>query len=156
MTNYCNSHILYTITFPAALVKVRIRGLGILHIWNLRMLMRKIVIYILSAENVIFKDLLTVKVNGSDVNPGICRGFHKDSFLVDVISVNFNSIKVYEDEFFGCQDMLQFLSWVSEDFKYVKSPNLIATVTNEIFFSLALIIHAVWIDVFTYGYSFKF
>ena len=30
----------------------------------------------------IFKDLLTVKVNGSDVNPGICRGFHKDRFLV--------------------------------------------------------------------------
>ena len=42
---------------------------------------------------------------------------------VDVTSVNFNSEKVLEDKIFGWQDILQFFSWASEDFKYVKSPN---------------------------------
>ena len=46
---------------------VSFRTLGILHICNLRILLRKIVIY-LSAENFIFVNLFAVKVNGSDVN----------------------------------------------------------------------------------------
>ena len=35
------------------------------------MLMRKIVIYLVS-QNFIFEDFFAVKVNGSDVDPGIC------------------------------------------------------------------------------------
>ena len=53
-------------------LKVSITSVGILHIYNLWILLRKIVIYILSAENFIFIDFFAVKVDGSDVNPGIC------------------------------------------------------------------------------------
>ena len=35
-------------------------------------------------------------------------------------SVNFNSKKVYEDQIFGRQDILQFFSGESKDYKYVK------------------------------------
>ena len=36
--------------------------------------------------------------------------------------MHFNSKKVYEDEIFGRQDILQFFSGESKDYKYVKSP----------------------------------
>ena len=66
----------------------------------------------MSAENFIFIDFFTVKVDGNDVNQGIC--LYKNLFTdtwVDVISVSFNSKKVYKlDEIFGRQDKLQFIS----------------------------------------------
>ena len=43
-------------------------------------------------------------------------------FFVDVISVNFTSKKVNEDEIFGRQDILQFFSEEFKDYKYVKFP----------------------------------
>ena len=59
------------------------------------MLIRKIVIYLVkSAENFIFEDFFAVKVNGSDVNPGICAEvFILTYSWFDVIFVNFNSKK---------------------------------------------------------------
>ena len=48
--------------------------------------------------------------------------YNTDS-LVDVTSVNFNSKKVHEDEVFNRQDILQFFSDISKDYKYVKSPH---------------------------------
>ena len=55
-------------------------------------------------------DFLAVKVDGSDVNPGICLY----EFLGDVTSVNFNSKRVYEDEIFGRQDIWQLFSGESK------------------------------------------
>ena len=47
----------------------------------------------------------------------------KDRFPpTSVTSVNFNSKNVYKDKIFGRQDILQFFSEVSKDYKYVKSP----------------------------------
>ena len=43
---------------------------------------------------------------------------------VDATSVTFKSKKVHEDEIFNRQDILQFFSEVSKDYKYVKSPNM--------------------------------
>ena len=43
-------------------------------------------------------------------------------YLGDVTSVKFNSKKVFEDEIFGRQDILQFFSGESKDYKYVKFP----------------------------------
>ena len=70
----------------------------------------------MSAENFIFIDFFAVKVDGSDVIQGIClfENLFTDT-LVDVISVNFNSKKVYDDKIFGWQDILQF-----KVYKYVK------------------------------------
>ena len=51
-----------------------------------------------------------------------CFHYNTDSCWVDVTSVNFNSKKVHEDDVFGRQDILQFLSDVSKDYKYGKSP----------------------------------
>ena len=51
----------------------------------------------------------------------VCFHYNTDSW-VDVTSVNFNSKKVHEDEVFDRQDILQFFSDVSKDYKYVKSP----------------------------------
>ena len=45
------------------------------------------------------------------------RGFHIDRYL---ISVNFNSKKVYEDEMSGQQDTLQFFLGESKDYKYLR------------------------------------
>ena len=39
---------------------------------------------------------------------------------VDVTSVNFNIKTFYEDNIFGRQDILQFLSGEFKDYKYVK------------------------------------
>ena len=47
--------------------------------------------------------------------------YETDSW-VDVTSVNFNSKNVYEDEVFVRQDILQFFSEVSKDYKYAKTP----------------------------------
>ena len=44
--------------------------------------------------------------------------YETDSW-VDVTSVNFNSKKVHEDEVFDRQDILQFFSDLSKDYKYV-------------------------------------
>ena len=41
-----------------------------------------------------------------------------------VTSVNFRNKIVHKDKMFGRQDISQFLSEVSKDYKYVKSPNL--------------------------------
>ena len=85
----------------------------ILHICNLWILLRKIVIYLV--------DFFAVKVDGSDVYPGIClyENLFTDSW-VDVTSVKFNSKKVYEVNIFGRQDTLQFLSGEFKYYKYVK------------------------------------
>ena len=49
--------------------------------------------------------------------------YETDSW-VDVISVNFNSKKNHEDNIFDRQNILQFFSGVSKDYKYVKCPNM--------------------------------
>ena len=49
--------------------KVPTMSVGILHICNLWILLKKIV---MSAENFIFIHFFAVKVDGSDINPGIC------------------------------------------------------------------------------------
>ena len=63
-------------------------------------------------------DVFAVKVDGSDVIAGICN---RDS-RYDITSVNFNSEKVHEDDIFVQQDIYQFFSRESKDYKYVKSP----------------------------------
>ena len=100
-------------------------------------------------ENFIFMDFFAVKVDGSDVNQGIClyENLFTDT-LVDVTSVNFNSKKVYEDEIFSQQDILQFFSGESKEYKYLKSPQtVIDTLKNSAysgsFFNQLL---AVWIS----------
>ena len=56
----------------------------------------------MSTENFIVIDFLAVKLDGSDVNQGVCKEvFIWTDTLVDVTSVNFNSKNVYEDEIFG-------------------------------------------------------
>ena len=62
------------------LIKVLISCLGILHICNLWILLRKIVIYLVGRKFVIYlvgrkcylRRFFAVKIKGSDVNPGIC------------------------------------------------------------------------------------
>ena len=65
--------------------------------------------------------LKLTKWRQSDVNPGIFvyENLFTDSW-VDVISVIFNSKKVYEDEIFGQQDTLQFFSRESKDYKCLR------------------------------------
>ena len=87
--------------------------------------------YILSDENVIFMDFFAVKVDGNDVNPGICKEvfIYTDSWVDVTLTtslwwrhfVNFNSKKVDEDDIFVRQDILQFFSVESKDYKYLKS-----------------------------------
>ena len=52
-----------------------------------------------------------------------CFHYNTDSW-VDVTSVTFKSKKVHGDKIFDRQDILQFFSEVSKDYKYVKSPNM--------------------------------
>ena len=68
-------------------------------------------------------DVFAVKVDGSDVIAGISlyENFFTDS-RYDITSVNFNSEKVHEDDIFVWQDILQFFSEESTDYKYLKSP----------------------------------
>ena len=95
-----------------------IRGVEILHIWNLRMLMRKIVIYLVSRKFYL-QGLFAVKVNGSDVTQESVQGF---SYRHIPGSTSYPStltaIKYMKMNFSA-----EFFPWVSEDFKYVKSPN---------------------------------
>ena len=65
--------------------------------------------------------LKLTKWRQSDVKPGIFvyENLFTDSW-VDVISANFNSKKVYEDEIFGRQDTLQFFSRESKDYKCLR------------------------------------
>ena len=86
----------------------------------------------MSAENLIFIDIFAVKVDGSDVIAGICKEvfIYTDS-RYDITSVNLNSKKVYEDQIFGRQDILQFFSGESKDYKYVKfRSDVIGTLRN--------------------------
>ena len=76
----------------------------------------------MSAENFIFIDFFAVKFDGSDVTQVSVKSFHIDKFPGDVTSVNFNSKKVDEEEIFSRQDILQFFSGESKDYKYVKFP----------------------------------
>ena len=68
-------------------------------------------------------DFFAVKVDGSDVIAGISlyENLFTDS-RYDITSVNFNSEKVHEDDIFVWQDILQFFSEESTDYKYLKSP----------------------------------
>ena len=67
-------------------------------------------------------DIFTVKVDGSNVIMGISlyENLFTDS-RYDITSVNFNSEKVHEDDIFIRQDILQFFSGESKDYKYLKS-----------------------------------
>ena len=64
-------------------------------------------------------DFFAVKVDGGDVIAGISlyENLFTDS-RYDITSVNFNSEKVHEDDIFVLQDILQFFSGESKDYKY--------------------------------------
>ena len=49
--------------------------------------------------------------------------YETDSW-VDVTSVTFNSKKIHDYKIFDLQNILQFFSGVSKDYKYVKCPNM--------------------------------
>ena len=68
-------------------------------------------------------EFFAVKVDGSDVIAGISlyENLFTDS-RYDITSVNFNSEKLHEDDIFVRQDILQFFSGESNDYKYLKSP----------------------------------
>ena len=68
-------------------------------------------------------DFCGVKVDGSDVMAEISlyENLFTDS-RYDITSVKFNTAKVHEDEIFVRQDILQFFSGESKDYKYLKSP----------------------------------
>ena len=68
-------------------------------------------------------DFFAVKVDGGDIIAGISlyENLFTDS-RYDITSVNFNSEKVHEDDIFVLQDILQFFSGESKDYKYLKSP----------------------------------
>ena len=72
----------------------------------------------MSDENVIFMDVFAVKVDKvtSTQESGHYENLFTDSW-VDVISVNFNSKKVHEHDIFVRQDILQFFSVESKDYK---------------------------------------
>ena len=77
----------------------------------------------MSDENVILMDFFSVKFDGSEVIAGISlyENLFTDS-RYDITSVNFNSEKVHQDDIFVRQDILQFFSEESKDYKYLKSP----------------------------------
>ena len=64
-------------------------------------------------------DFFAVKVDGSDVIAGISlyENLFTDS-RYDITSVNF----IHEDDIFVRQDILQFFSGETKDYKYLKSP----------------------------------
>ena len=67
-------------------------------------------------------DFFAVKVDESEVIAGISiyENLSTDS-RYDINSVNFNSEKVHEDDIFVRQDILQFFSGESKEYKYLKS-----------------------------------
>ena len=72
----------------------------------------------MSDENVIFMDFFPVKIDGSDVIAGISLYENLvTDFRYDITSVNFKSEKVHEDDIFVGQDILQFFSAESKDYK---------------------------------------
>ena len=69
-------------------------------------------------------DFFAVKVDGSDVVAGSVKRFsYREIPAMDITSVNFNSEKVHGDDIFVQQDILQFFSGESKDYKYLKSPS---------------------------------
>ena len=79
----------------------------------------------MSDENVISMNFFEAKVDGSDVIAGICKEVRDSRY--DITSVNFRQNvtsvkKVHEDDIFVRQDILQFFSGESKDYKYLKSP----------------------------------
>ena len=73
-------------------------------------------------------DFFAVKVDGSDVKSGICEEvFMQRDSRFDVTSVQFNSEKVHEDDIFVRQDILQFFSEESKDYRHLKSPQTLYT-----------------------------
>ena len=146
--------------------KVPISCLGILHICNLWILLRKIVIYLVgwkcylrgifwllkSTEmtstqesvsllqdvlmykramnlriSVHFHQMVTIRLRIKwyifSMWKTECFHYNTDSW-VDVTSITFKSKYVHEDNIFDRQDILQFFSGVSKDYKYAKSPNM--------------------------------
>ena len=77
----------------------------------------------MSAENFIFIDFFVVKVDGSDVNPGIY--LHENSLQIPgltslpstLTAKMFMKMKCSADKI-----LLQFFSGKSKDYKYVKFP----------------------------------
>ena len=68
-------------------------------------------------------DFVAVKVDGSDVKSGICEEvFMSRDSRFDVTSANFNSEKIHEDDIFVRQDILQFFSGESKDYRHLKFP----------------------------------
>ena len=62
------------------------------------------------------------KVDGDDGNPGTCKEVFIYTVFIYWVDVNFNSKKVHEDDIFVRQDILQFFSVESNDYKCLKSP----------------------------------
>ena len=81
--------------------------------------------YILSAEKFIFLDFFAVKVDGYMTSNKESVDLKTSAHILGLTSVllTLTAKKVLEDKIFGWQDILQFFSWASEDFKYIKSPN---------------------------------
>ena len=73
-------------------IKVHIKSIGILNICNLWILLRKILIYLVGRKCHLH-GLFAVKVDGNDVNPGICKEvfIYTDS-CVDVILTSLRQI----------------------------------------------------------------
>ena len=72
--------------------------------------------YILSFENFMFVDVLAVKVNGSDVKPGICLGTPRCFNIQNLFSSNST---------YSVQNQVKFLVQGSKYYRYVKSPTMI-------------------------------
>ena len=64
--------------------------------------------------------IFAVKVDGSDVIAGI--SLYENLFTDSRYDINFNNEKVHEVDIFVRQDILQFFSGESKDYKYLKFP----------------------------------
>ena len=64
------------------------------------------------------------------------RFSYRQDTLVDVISVNFNSKKVYEDEIFSRQDKLQFFPRESKDYKCLRKMFGVRGTLNILFYNI--------------------
>ena len=61
-----------------------------------------------------------------------CFHYNKTDSWNDITSANFNSTKVHEDKIFGQEDVLQFFSELSKNYKYAKSPNSLGTLIEHV------------------------
>ena len=101
----------------------------------------------MSAENFIFIDFFLLLTEVTSTQESVKRFSYRHNNIwhlhsssvdesqdswVDVTSVNFNSKKVHEDEIFGRQDILQFFSGEFKDYKYVKFPQTLGALSNNI------------------------